>query len=236
MSLNRPMNTDIQEYRKVYNELKVILEGCDTIVDAIPFGNMYAEKYPIMRSMIFSQINGASYYDNVDQKSKQDMLRDIHRQETKEDARDLVAKIDNRTHDDVYKRTMNRLANRKNHKIVERTDNIKRVINISKKCPHCNHVMNMPEQTTYVVCGYSNTTSGYDWNGCGKDWCFHCEKILCKSWEVNGLHFDMNRHHTDDCCKKHSIETKRKYPDDYCQCNNLNVHRESHDVLKNLMG
>ena len=39
----------------------------------------------------------------------------------------------------------------------------------------------------YVICGYINSNKGYDWNGCGKDWCAKCNKMLCKSWDLNQL-------------------------------------------------
>ena len=42
--------------------------------------------------------------------------------------------------------------------------------------------------TDYAICGYNEETNeGYDWNGCGCDWCFKCGKILCKKWQANDL-------------------------------------------------
>ena len=113
--------------------------------------------------------------------------------------------------------------------------NINPFQNISKNCPHCYHVMNMLENTTYVICGYTSPNQGYDWNGCGKDWCFQCSKMLCKSWEMNALHLQMNRNHDDECCSKHAQNNSHKYPEDYCHCNNIHVRRESNDILKNIM-
>ena len=62
----------------------------------------------------------------------------------------------------------------------------------------------------------NNTKNGYDLKGCGRDWCFKCEKILCKLWEQDSLFLEMNRYHTKDCCKKHSIKNNKNYEKDYC--------------------
>ncbi len=226
-------------YNKISTDLKYILEGCDTVLDAIPFSNYYIEKHPDMKHFILSLVNGKTYIDSIDIKSKQNLLHDVQASESREDASDLISKLSSRLgSDDVYKRTMERLANRKQHKNELKTTNktvFKKKVHVTKKCPHCNHQMNMPESTEYVICGYGNPNQGYDWNGCGKDWCFQCEKLLCKSWEVNRLHFEMNRVHTDECCSKHAHDTGKKYPENYCHCNNLYVNRDSNDIIKNFM-
>ena len=54
------------------------------------------------------------------------------------------------------------------------------------KCPHCMHVNIINERTTYSICGYNDIMIGYDWEGCGRDWCVTCGKKLCKKWlELN---------------------------------------------------
>ena len=50
--------TELITHKEIYNQLKFIFEGCDTILDAIQFGNQYIEKYPHMKSMILSYMNG----------------------------------------------------------------------------------------------------------------------------------------------------------------------------------
>lgn len=220
-------------YNDVYLQLKAILDGCDTLMDALPFCNLYSEKYPHMKSMIFSYTNGKTYKDNIDIKSKQCVLNDINNCTSKDDALNIISKATDRTNDDVYIKTLERIANRKYYKRLETIETT--VTNISKKCPHCSHVINMPENTGYVVCGYHNSTLGYDWNGCGRDWCFQCNKMLCKCWEINALNLEMNRFHDDECCLKHSKENNNRYPNDYCQCNSMYVHREHNNILSTII-
>lgn len=222
-------------HKEIYIQLRAILDGCDTVLDTIPFCNMYAEAYPHMKSMIFSYANGRIYNDNIDIKTKQNILNDVMLCDTKEDAVNLISIAMDRSTDDVYKRTMERLANRKHYKKIDHTSN-NTLVNVCKKCPHphCNHIANMPEDTQYIICGYTNPNHGYDWNGCGKDWCFQCEKMLCKSWEINQLHLAMNRTHNDECCAKHASVNGHRYPDDYCQCNNSHVHKKMNDIMKTL--
>ena len=105
----------------------------------------------------------------------------------------------------------------------------------TKKCPHCGYNITDKYNRAYIICGYNDEKKGYDWNGCGKDWCFRCEKILCKSWETHALHLEMNRSHNDECCSKHAKENNNKYPDDYCQCRNINITRTSNDIFEELM-
>ena len=276
-------------HKHIYDQLKPIFEGCDTILDALHFGNMYIEKYPHMKSMIISYMNGINYRDHIDIKTKQSMMNDVNMCNNRDDALEALAKLTNKTTDDVYRKTLERIAHRKNygdtynahyrkqnHKYINfrhidnhqrndsqnndgqnndgrnndgqnsdgqnsdspnndgqnsdsqnndnryndanyRNGNQNNQYNISKKCPHCFHILNMPATTQYVICGYHNSTYGYDWNGCGRDWCFHCNKMLCKRWETNNLHLQMNRHHDDECCLIHAQENNYKYPDDYCQ-------------------
>jgi hypothetical protein len=226
--------TDINiTHNDIYKQLKAILDGCDTILDALPFCNMYANSYPDMKSMIFSYTNGKTYKDTVDIKTKQSMLNDINLCTNRNDALELFARLTNKTTDDVYKKTLERIARRKNYRKLEQKI-IHIVPHISKKCPHCSYVLNLPENTNYVICGYQNTNQGYDWNGCGKDWCFYCGKMLCKKWEINALNLQINRNHDDACCSAHATNNGNKYPDDYCQCNNINIHRENNNILKNI--
>lgn len=222
-------------HNDVYIQLKHIFDGCDTILDALPFCNMYAEKVPHMKSMINSYTNGRTYKDNVDIKTKQSMMNDVNLCDTRDNALNMISKIAERTNDEVYKKALERIALRKHHRIDHRVMNVNNINNINKKCPHCSHVLNMPENTNYVICGYHNPNSGYDWNGCGKDWCFHCNKMLCKSWIPDSLNLKMNRVHDDECCSKHAIENGFKYPENYCQCNHINIRRNNNNILMSLM-
>lgn len=97
---------------------------------------------------------------------------------------------------------------------------------ICKNCPHCSHANYVDSSTSYIVCGYGN--KGYDWKGCGKDWCFICGKKLCKSWNNNMLFNKLNRYHDNKCCKAHSHKSKSTilYEDEYCMCKNEYVNRK----------
>ena len=211
-----------ESYKDIYIQLKSIFEGCDTIIDAMYFGNIYIEKYPHMKNMILSYMNGKKYKDNIDMISKQNMLNDVNLCETRDEALEAISKLTNKTTDDVYRKTLDRIAHKKTYRKNKSVPLQEISHNLTKKCPHCNHAVNMPEATQYIICGYHNPSIGYDWNGCGRDWCFHCNKMLCKKWEVDNLYLLSNRDHDEECCSKHAKETGHKYPDDYCQCNNMN--------------
>ena len=213
--------TESKIYKDIYLELKAIFSGCDTIIDANNFSNIYINKYPYMKSMINSYMYGLNYHDKIDMKIKQSIMDDINMCDNRDDALERVSKIINKTNDDVFKKALERIANRKKHKKRERyTDHTN---NITKSCPHCSHTISMPEDTQYVICGYHNSNHGYDWIGCGRDWCFQCNKMLCKRWEIDNLHLQLNRYHDKECCLNHSQKNGYSYPRDYCQCNNMNL-------------
>lgn len=93
-----------------------------------------------------------------------------------------------------------------------------------KQCPHCgrvNHFINSVD--SYIICGYS--ARGFDWKGCGHDWCFDCGKKLCKQWENNSLYVQSNRQHDTQCCTNHARSIGDNFLTNYCQCNNKNVSR-----------
>jgi hypothetical protein len=72
---------------------------------------------------------------------------------------------------------------------------------VCKKCPHCGHINENARESNYIVCGYG--FDGFDWKGCGKDWCFRCEKKLCKKWDTDALYVMSNRKHNYYCCKSY---------------------------------
>jgi hypothetical protein len=92
-----------------------------------------------------------------------------------------------------------------------------------KLCPHCKNKNIGYSNTTYAICGYSE--KGFDWKGCGKDWCFKCGKKLCKSWNLDLLFNKLNRFHNNKCCKAYASSHGDLYPDNYCQCSTTHVHR-----------
>lgn len=94
---------------------------------------------------------------------------------------------------------------------------------ISKNCPHCEKKIYDYDNKHYIICGY--TEKGYDWIGCGKDWCFKCGKKLCKSWDKNSLFDTINRFHNGKCCKVYAQRHNSNYYNDFCQCLNKYVNR-----------
>jgi hypothetical protein len=93
-----------------------------------------------------------------------------------------------------------------------------------KTCPHCRLKNTAIEGTSYIICGY--TSRGFDWKGCGRDWCFKCGYKLCKNWNIDMLFNRLNRYHDSKCCKIYSLKLNDDiYPDNYCFCFNENVNR-----------
>jgi len=145
----------------------------------------------------------------------------------KPDADELKEKIIQETEDISQINTILRII--KNKPVPDVTDQHQveatpSIISIIKKCPHCTKEYHGDNTLTYVICGYEGQT-GYDWNGCGKDWCFSCGKLLCKKWDTHSLFTDTNRKHDNKCCHRHARKTNRNYTTDYCMCVNKFVHR-----------
>lgn len=93
----------------------------------------------------------------------------------------------------------------------------KKIIINYKNCPHCGLKNIGKSDTTYIICGYSSN-KGFDWKGCGHDWCFSCGKKLCKTWTNNMLFNPQNRFHDEKCCKHYAQSIGDQYPDNYCIC------------------
>lgn len=109
--------------------------------------------------------------------------------------------------------TLMRIISNKPHKIIVNTDSPKI---ISKNCPHCGIKTSGTNIVDYQICGYS--VKGFDWKGCGKDFCMNCGKKLCKSWNNDYLFNKLNRCHDAKCCKNYALKNNFKYPDDFCMC------------------
>ena len=215
-----------------YNEFNNILSGCRTILDAYHFHELYCKHNPEMKEITQSMINGKFYDKSIDFKSMKLIINSIESCKYKNDAEDIVKIYSARTNNIAQLNTFKRLLKNKlklPEKVVQlkaETQEKNEIIKmIKKKCPHCGNECECAENTTYTICGYYDTRIGYDLSGCGRDWCFKCEKKLCKIWEKNQLYLLMNRLHDNTCCLNHSKNENMKYPDDYCQCDNVNVCR-----------
>jgi hypothetical protein len=124
-------------------------------------------------------------------------------------------------------------VNEEENKSIVLYNNKKKLNNITntiflktKNCPHCGKSSECPFDTKYVICGYDyNYKFGYDWEGCRKDWCFQCGKMLCKQFSDDYLFAEKNQFHNGTCCFQDSKNKNKEYILDYCQCTTENVNR-----------
>lgn len=204
----------------VYKKIKYIISGCRTLDDAIMMCQLFNLNKK-EKDLITSVINSIRYDSQVmDIKTFFSNIKEINNCRYQEEAYDIINTLIKKTADPVQIRTFQRLAKTKQNRpqyvsLKEIRENNANHI-ITKQCPHCAHSCAGTRDTDYIVCGY--TDHGYDWGGCGCDWCFKCEKILCKSWEADQLFLPINRIHTEKCCKKHAAKNNNNYSNDYCQC------------------
>lgn len=205
------MNNNI-EYK--YNQFKHILSGCRTLIDAYMFANIYLQKNPEMEYIIYGMINGKHYEDIFDYKLLSETIHNIISKKYIEETNTIIKDLQNKTIDIIQKKTFNRISKNKISKYND-TDLIQNNSNnIIKKCPHCDNKITANINTKYIICGYSDSHKGFDLLGCGKDWCFKCNKKLCKSWFDDVLFIDKNQIHNNNCCKKKAGD---KYIE-YCNC------------------
>ena len=211
----------------LYNKLKYNVLGSKTKTDAY----FLLEKYkldPKCYNLMVSLINGKKYEHALDYENMRKCIKDIANAKYKEDAYELVSKMLLQTSDIAQTKTLTRIADMKGARpqyiSMKELKQRNKQDYVTKKCPHCGYKCSMPKNTNYVVCGYGD--SGFDWEGCSADWCFKCNKMLCKNWEQNQLYLPTNRFHDSKCCKKHAIVYGHKYPEDYCRCTNTFVQRQ----------
>jgi hypothetical protein len=145
-----------------------------------------------------------------------DIMVDINKCKYQEDTNEIIQTKCNKTLLKYQMNVLMRIINIKPLKSVN--TNICVINNKIIKCPHCNHDNINNSDSDYTICGYSNNNNGYDWVGCGKDWCFKCSKILCKNWSDDQLFLQHNRIHTEFCCSQHAKANNLIYPDNYCTC------------------
>ena len=203
-----------------YIEFKHILSGCRTISDAHFFAELFLKHNPNMRTIVYSMINGKRYDPILDFRTMKSLT--VYMSEC-----DGHEEIDKRTNDTTQMQTFIRATK---DKTLQHNDQIFEFETINhnittKNCPHCDHPCYSCIDTTYIICGYHDTHTGYDWKGCGRDWCFKCGRCLCKTWDSNLLFSPLNRYHDKDCCHKHAIEHNKQYPNEYCQCSSEYVRR-----------
>jgi len=214
---------------KIHRDLKVLLSGCKHVLDGHHIGTMFKTRYPHHEAFINSIVNGKIYENTMSIAHIRETIIDISLLKYKEDVIDLMDNICNgRLINDIQKRTFLRLGRVKIMKpfVQSEKNNSGEIIELVKKnCPHCGNLCCAQHNSEYIICGYSDSQKGYDYHGCGRDWCFKCGKILCKSWNHDTLFLELNRYHNSGCCEEHADTHNKKYPEDYCQCINQHVNR-----------
>lgn len=197
-----------------YTQVLRLLDGVDTREDALKIISKVFETESDINLMtgLISMKKYSKVFSNAEMMNYMDMLDKCG---SSEDAYIMLGNICDKTEDETQLTTFRRIANSKSHVGSGYKYNDSRLM-LTKKCPHCGHNNTKQIGTMYVICGYDEV--GYDWMGCGHDWCFKCCKKLCKSWENNSLYIIENRKHNDKCCKKHAKKVGSKFPDDYCVC------------------
>lgn len=186
-----------------------------------------------MKPTISSMINGKRYEQVLDLKTMRSLLEMLDNVMYRNEAEEIIQRYSEKTHDVTQLKTLSKIAKFKilrppgeyNNSTQHITVQSDPIIYVNKTCPHCSKECEAQIDTEYVICGYTNSKTGYNLIGCGKDWCFKCGKILCKKWDIHQLFLPTNKHHDGECCKKHARETNKQYPNDYCQCCNINVSR-----------
>jgi hypothetical protein len=183
---------------------------------------------PVVKKILESYINDNNYKKRMTYKEYAKIVKKIKKLSYQDDGDIILNEIRDNTELPSQLKSLERLIRSKplkpdiiplsNVKFIKKKDAI-----ITKSCPHCGYNKTDNSLNAYVICGYNS--KGFDWEGCGFDWCFDCGKKLCKCWSVNHLYNLKNRYHSDKCCKSHAIKTGGIYPNDYCQCTNKNVVR-----------
>ena len=168
--------------------------------------------------LIESFINPLLFKKKINTKDFMIYMDIIKNVKYREDIQDLVYNLLKITEDIVQINILNKLLEKKPYEYnCFNKKNEKILIYVTKKCPHCNNECTYDIDEDYVVCGY--TQKGFDWIGCGNDWCFQCNKKLCKNWNIHSLFNIKNRYHNKKCCKFYSYISNDNYPDDFCFCN-----------------
>ena len=216
-----------------YIEFSHILSGCRTIIDAYYFAELYIKNNTEMSTLIYSMVNGKRYDTVLDFNSIISTVEIINNYKYINENDDCTENQINKTNDTAQKRVFSRILKNKPTKHEKICIDIQNVPEteikkptMTKNCPHCSNSYIAEISAQYVICGYMDSHTGFDWKGCGKDWCFSCGKMLCKSWDTNQLFLELNRGHDNDCCKQHAQQSSKDYINEYCQCNNPNVNRK----------
>ena len=201
---------------KIFNQFKEKIKTTDSLDEVINYfeiANMETDNNTeklLIKSLIVPDKYNLSM--NIEKfKLYMDIIDFIY---YKEDAEMILSDIKNNNHNVAQIKTLKRMLKNKPLKNYNAFNDYKTIY--CKNCPHCGKKNTGNMNTTYVICGYSN--KGFDWKGCGHDWCFRCGKKLCKNWANNKLFNKFNRVHDGKCCKNYALAIKDIYEENFCQC------------------
>jgi hypothetical protein len=219
------------EYNEFYHKYKYMISGLRTTEDCY----LMLEKLESIidkskKSLLISLFDGKRMEQCIDYYMMIEIIKNLNSCKYKEEIYADFPKLFKMTTNLSQIKTFNRIAKSKpprpmhemmagNYKIYKPRGEF-----VKKICPHCSHLCSASKFTEYIICGYSEI-GGFNWIGCGKDWCFKCGKILCKSFRHDVLWVEEYRYHDGECCKIHAKQNAKNYPEDYCQCNNEFVKR-----------
>lgn len=219
------MNNHNIQLNKTYDKLKNIFNGALTKKDCFTILNNLNIKDIIEQRIAINIINSKKFGNHIDYVTFNKYLTELNNCSYREEATLKLNNMIKETSDLSQIKTLTRVCNMKPIRPIEMLKN-----NISTKedlvvnfCPHCSKDYKLPRVTNYIICGHEGNQ--FDWSGCGRDWCFSCGKMLCKTWEEDLLYHYDNQIHDSKCCKIHAEQNNHSYPDDYCQCINKNVKR-----------
>lgn len=221
MSISKYINNS----NEIFNKYKLIIDGCQnpTDITEILIKNGVNDRDI---NLLLSYASSRKYNICFSKSNFIEIINNLNKQKYKEDVLEEMKVHLQKTTDIAQINTMHRIANTK---ILKPTIITKSTIKnkddvIKKTCPHCCQINTKDKTSEYVICGYD--IDGYNWEGCGKDWCFSCGKKLCKSWDSHNLFLEDNRKHNKKCCKEYADNHNLNYEEEFCFCKNIFVDRE----------
>jgi hypothetical protein len=209
------------------NILKAIDEstsGCRNIMDSFHFVNTFINnpEFENVKEYSNSMVYGREYTNCVGMLTMLKLLEKVFYCQYREEGNEI---IDNNKQylSNIQRKSLTRILENKPYKPTEYENSLQNIsINkISKCCPHCG-VYNLGDiDKSYAICGFNDDNKGYDWIGCGNDWCFKCGKKLCKNWMKDFLFDPEKRYHNGFCCKEKANNKNENYEENYCLCEDL---------------
>jgi hypothetical protein len=227
-------------YEETYIIFNNILSGCRTMIDSFYFAEKFIQINSSYKDLLIGMIHNKKYDKILDMRTLAHTLNELKKVVYREEVDEFIDKNTKNNIDTIQLNTFlkmgrnkivkSHLSKDKSYKIThlsifKKKDDIINSNLITKHCPHCNIITKVPNDSEYVICGYSNNNKGYDWDGCGKDWCPKCDKLLCKSWDKDKLFVNFNRIHNSTCCKEYAEKNLLDY-NNFCHCTTLYVKRD----------